>query len=439
MSQKHSERLAVLLDDLVDFLRGYVVMQAAQADAAILWSAHSHALDAFETTPFLAITSPEKQCGKTRTLDVLELVVARSWRTIMPSEAVLYRKIDAVSPTLMLDEADAIFDRSNGSTEPLRALLNASNRRGTSVPRCVGPSQQLVDFTIFCAKALAGIGDFLPETVRDRSILLRLERKRFDEKARRFRLREAREVAEPLAVELASWAQDALGELEVARPRMPDVLDDRAEEAWEPLFAIAELAGGHWPERAWQAALELSASREAEDEALGTWLLRDVRAVYTARGVDRLSSADLGASLNELEESPWGDIRGKELNARSLAQRLRRYSIRPRTIRLGDGSTPKGYLLEQFQDALSRYGGVSERHTDTSRMDTSFAAVSETPDAGSRESPELPSVNKCGDVAAGNTEPPEGDLDPANAVAIDIDDIERLADLARSLQRGGEW
>ena len=348
-------------------------------------------------------------------------------------------EIDAVSPTLMLDEADAIFDRSNGSTEPLRALLNASNRRGTSVPRCVGPSQQLVDFTIFCAKALAGIGDFLPETVRDRSILLRLERKRFDEKARRFRLREAREVAEPLAVELASWAQDALGELEVARPRMPDVLDDRAEEAWEPLFAIAESPeatgrSGHGKPR---SSSPPHARQRMRHSARGSSATSG--AVYTARGVDRLSSADLGASLNELEESPWGDIRGKELNARSLAQRLRRYSIRPRTIRLGDGSTPKGYLLEQFQDALSRYGGVSERHTDTSRMDTSFAAVSETPDAGSRESPELPSVNKCGDVAAGNTEPPEGDLDPANAVAIDIDDIERLADLARSLQRGGEW
>ena len=424
MSRKHSEHLADLLDALVAFLRGYVVMPSAQADGVALWVVHTHVLDAFEQTPFLALTSPEKQCGKSRTLDVLELVVARPWRTIMPSEAVLFRKINAVSPTLMLDEADAIFDRSNGSTEPLRALLNASNRRGTFVPRCVGPSQQLVDFEIFSAKVLAGIGDFLPETVRDRSIVLRLERKRPDEAARKFRIAEARDLALPLAVELASWAPDAVADLEVARPRMPDVLDDRAEEAWEPLFAIAELAGGHWAERAWQAALELSASREAEDEALGPWLLKDVRSLFASRGVDRLSSADLAASLSQLEESPWGDIRGKELTARSLAQRLRRYSVRPKTIRLEDGSTPKGYMLEQFRDAFSRYLRVSERHTDTPPMDTEAAAILEPPHVARGKRREPGSVNACGDVAA---EP---------SVGLDLDEIERLADIARSMQRG---
>jgi hypothetical protein len=305
----------------------------------------------------------------------------------MPSEAVLYRKIDASAPTLLLDETDAIFDKSNGSGEPLRALLNAGNRRGTSVPRCVGPSQQLVDFGVFCAKALAGIGA-LPDTVTDRSIVLRLERKRADEFARRFRRREALEVAEPIAHELASWGQEAIVDLEAARPQIPHALDDRAEEAWEPLLAIADLAGGTWPERARRAALELSASREAEDEALGPWLLRDVRDIFGSRGIDRISSADLAASLSEIETSPWGDIRGKALDARSLARRLRRFSIRPRTVRLEDGSTPKGYPLELFEDAFARYLGTFIRHTATTRMDKGIEVNSQPPhvaDEGSRK------------------------------------------------------
>ena len=327
-------------------------------------------------TPFLDVTSPEKQCGKTRLLDGLELVVARPWRTIMPSEAVLFRKIDAVAPTLLLDECDAIFDRSNGSTEPLRALLNAGNRRGTSVPRCVGPTQQLVDFTIFCPKALSGIGD-LPDTVRDRSIVIRLKRKRADERARRFRYREALEIAEPIQQELASWAQDAVTDLANARPEIPAALDDRAEEAWEPLLAIALLAGGDWPERAWIAALELSGGKAAADEALGVWLLRDIRDVFVEKGVDRLSSASLAASLSEIETSPWGDIRGKALDARALARRLKRFEIAPRTVRFHDETTAKGYLLEQFEDAFSRYLGDLERHTVTTGMDKGFAADSE--------------------------------------------------------------
>jgi len=396
--KKHSEHMEGLLDALVEYLRAYVVMSSAQADAAALWAAHTHALDAFETTPFLAVTSPEKRCGKTRLLDVLELVVARPWRTIMPSEAVLYRKIEAVSPTLLLDETDAVFDKSNGSTEPLRALLNAGNRRGTAVPRCVGPSMQLVDFATFCAKALAGIGD-LPDTVGDRSIVIRLARKRPDEAARRFRRREALEPAEPIAQELASWAQDAIGDLELARPAIPTALDDRAEEVWEPLLAIADLAGGTWPERAWHAALELSGGREAEDEALGPWLLRDIRAIFDQRGVDRLSSADLAASLNEIEESPWGDIRGRELDPRSLARRLKRFSVRPRTVRLDDGTTPKGYPLDVFEDLFARYLGVSERHTDTTRMDTGSAADSEAPHMADEKSRKPAWANDCGGVA----------------------------------------
>jgi hypothetical protein len=316
----------------------------------------------------------------------------------MPSEAVLYRKIEAVSPTLMLDETDAVFDKKNGSTEPLRALLNAGNRRGTSVPRCVGPSMQLVDFSTFCAKTLAGIGD-LPDTVADRSIPIRLARKRPDDAARRFRRREALEVAEPIVLELASWAQDATSELEAARPTIPDALDDRAEEAWEPLLAIAGLAGGTWPERARRAALELSGGRAAEDEALGPWLLRDIRSVFSSRDVDRIASADLAASLNEIEESPWGDIRGKELDARGLARRLKRFSIRPRTVRLDDGTTPKGYLLELFEDAFARYLGAEERHTATTRMDTGFAADSEAPHVAHEKSRKTAWTNDCGGVA----------------------------------------
>jgi len=122
------------------FVRRYVVLTDAQAAAIVLWAAHTHAIDAFEATPFLAINSPEKRCGKTRLLDVLELVVARPWRTVMPSEAVLFRKIAAVSPTLMLDETDAIFNAKNGNTEPLRAVLNAGNRRVHLYPGALGRS-----------------------------------------------------------------------------------------------------------------------------------------------------------------------------------------------------------------------------------------------------------------------------------------------------------
>lgn len=346
--------VAQLLEDCEAFVRRYVVLSDAQAVACTLWAAHTHSVDSFEVTPFLAINSPEKRCGKTRLLDALELLVAKPWRTVMPSEAVLLRKIAASGPTLMLDECDAIFNSKNANTEPLRALLNAGNRRGTSVPRCVGPTQKLVDFAIFCPKALAGIGQ-LPDTITDRSIVVRMARKRPDELAARFRIREAMPAGKALHDRLAAFAEMSHSELENARPLVPDALDDRAEEAWEPLLAIAELAGGTWIERARAAALTLSGARDGDDQARGVQLLADIRDTFDASGDDRMPSALLASKLCEIETSPWGDLYGKALDARGLARRLKPFDVHPRSIRLATGETPKGYLLDQFEDAFSRY------------------------------------------------------------------------------------
>ena len=160
-------------------------------------------------------------------------------------------------------------------------------------------------------------------------------------------------------------------------PTAPGSLDDRAEESWEPLLAIADLAGGDWPDRARRAAIELSGSGKEDDEAIGVWLLRDIRQVFEESGVDKLPSSELAAALCEIETSPWGDIRGKALDARGLARRLKRFKIRPRTIRLDDDTTAKGYPLEVFEDAFHRYLGDFNRHTDTTPMDTGIEADSQ--------------------------------------------------------------
>jgi hypothetical protein len=415
VTPKHSAHLTLLLDAVRDLIRSYVVISNAQADAIALWTVHTHVIDAFDATPFLAVTSPEKRCGKTRLLDVLELIAARPWRTIMPSDAVLYRKIDADAPTLMLDETDAIFNSRNPNTEPLRALLNAGNQRGTVVPRCAGPKQELREFQVFGPKVLAGIGA-LPDTIGDRSIPIRLARKRADEQVERFRRRTARELAEPLHQELASWAQDAVEELAAARPEVPEVLDDRAEEAWEPLLAIADLAGGNWPERARLAALKLSAPTGRDDDALGVKLLSDIRGVFQVQGVDRIPSAALAAALAELEESPWGDIRGKQLDARGLARRLKPFDVRPRTIRLGD-ETPKGYQLEQFADAFARYLSSPATPASTDHSRHTATTLTSTGIANNRDLSEPEAVgrakdawgNACGGVAASPSRNGDGD------------------------------
>lgn len=353
--------LDLLLEELVMFVRRYVVMSERQLVAVALWAAHTHALDAFETTPYMSITSATKRCGKSRLFDVAELVVARPWRVVTPSEAVLFRKIESACPTLLLDEADAIFAEKNGATEPLRGLLNAGNRRGTTVPRCVGPTFTLTDFSVFCPKAVAGIGR-LPDTIADRSIPIRLTRKAPGEQADRFRRREADAIAEPLREALTEWAAAADTMLADARPLVPAELDDRAEEAWEPLLAIAELAGGDWPARARAAAVELSTGEGREEDEAGLRLLADIRSVFSA---EKISTVSLIEKLCEDDEAGWGDWFGAPIKPRALGRLLGQFGIKSRNVRVDEGVV-KGYHRSDFEDAWKRYPEVSDPVSATS-------------------------------------------------------------------------
>ena len=337
---------------MVGFVGRFVVMTDPQAVAVALWIFHTHTLDAFEQTPYLAVTSAEKRSGKTRLLDLLDLLDARPWRTLFPTEAVVFRKIEADRPTLLLDEVDAIFGPKAREHEGLRALLNAGNRKGTKVPRCVGPTQELRSFAVFCAKALAAIGD-LPDTVADRSIQIRLKRRAPGERVERFFPREADEEALPLNEWARSCGEQAVEALAVARPSLPAELNDRAADSWEPLLAIADLAGGEWVKRARAAALELSAGEEDERESLGIRRLADLRTVF-GTVMDKLSSTALCERLAALEESPLGRLAGKPLEPRGLGRLLRPYGIKSVQLWI-EGKNVHGYARARFEDAWNRY------------------------------------------------------------------------------------
>jgi len=205
-AQMSSVDLAGVIDSICEFLQRYVVFASpAQPIVIALWIAHTWILDSWDCTPYLHISSPEKRSGKTRLLDLLELLVKAVWRAISPSESVLYRKIENDQPTLLLDEVDTIFSGNKDERkEPLRALLNAGFERKAKVPRCVGQGSnyRVQEFAVFCAKAFAGIGK-LPDTVSDRSIPILLNRRSSEEKIERFRQRDAERTARVIRERLA--------------------------------------------------------------------------------------------------------------------------------------------------------------------------------------------------------------------------------------------
>ena len=333
---------AELLNSVHAFLRRFIALPTPTCiDTVTLWAAHAHMIEHFHTTPRLAALSAEPESGKSRVLEILDLLVPCAMLVISPSAPSIFRRLSNEQITLLLDEVDTVFsnDGKNDQNEDLRALLNSGYRRGASISRCVGPDHTVVNFKVFGAVALAGIGN-LPDPILTRAIVIGMRRRSASEHVEPYRLRLHEAEGHQLRDYLAQWAEAVGPAVGAAWPTLPEGVVDRRAEAWEPLIAVADAAGGDWPERARVAAVADVAAYRERAPSLGIRLLNDLRRAFL--NSDSLLTEKILKSLNELDESPWGNIKGRPLDARGLATRLKPYGVSPKNIRNGDG-IHKGY------------------------------------------------------------------------------------------------
>jgi len=315
----------VILDEVDAYLGRFVAFPSDGARHAVtLWAAHTHLYDCFDSTPRLVLSSPEKQSGKTRCLEVLDLIVANAMPAGSISPAALVRSLaEKPTPTVLLDEYDAVFGGppSEGS-EDLRGIINNGHRPGMDYIRCVPPKWDRQAFPVFAPVALAGIGH-LPDTVVDRSVLVTMRRRAPGERVEPFRRRRHEPPGTELGDRLAEWADEHRFDLNGYEPDNP--LEDRPADVWEPLLAIGDHAGEVWAVRARSAAVSLT-SRQDIPESLGIELLRDIRTVWPI-GEPTVAAAELVELLRAVEEMRWAEHRGNGLTARSLLQFLRQFGI----------------------------------------------------------------------------------------------------------------
>ncbi|MFD9033088.1 DUF3631 domain-containing protein [Streptomyces sp. NPDC059567] len=346
----------VVLDELRAAIGRYVVLPSEEALTAVtLWVAASHIQPALQHAPRLAVVGPTKGCGKSRVLDVLHETVHQPMMTVNTSPAVVFRVIGKNPPTLLVDEADTIFGPKAGDKEDLRGLLNAGHQRNRPAWRISGPEHKPTAFPTFAMAALAGIGD-LPDTIMDRAVVLRMQKRKPGEKIAAFRSRYSVPELNALRDRLTAWLTPLRTTAEGLVPPMP--VEDRAADTWEPLVIVADLAGGHWPSRARAACLAMTRNEVVQDEqtTLKTRLLRDVRRVFEREGHrEALRSQDLLAALLQDAEAPWSEYGTKGLNAYHLANLLRDFGISPANHRFENGRQAKAYARNQFVDAWARY------------------------------------------------------------------------------------
>ncbi|MET7547667.1 DUF3631 domain-containing protein [Streptomyces sp. NPDC005500] len=355
---------AALLAEVEQFHRRFNVFPREAAYVAVaLWDAHAHLLDAFDSTPRLAFLSPEPGSGKSRALEVVETLVPRPMLAVNARAAALFRSVSdpAGRPTILFDEIDTVFGPKAGDNEELRGFLNAGHRRSGVTYRCIGDggNQTVVEFPSYTAVSVAGLG-YLPDTITTRSVIIRMRRRARNEKAEPFRARLHEAEGHKLRDRLAQWADQVRDDIAGRWPEMPEGVTDRPADVWEPLLSVADAAGGDWPERARTACMELVNAARADDKgSLGIRLLTDLRD-HVMAGIDRMPTVAILDRLCALDEAPWADMSGRQLDSRSLAKMLGEYMttdntpVKARNIKSA-GTVLKGYYAADLHDAWQRY------------------------------------------------------------------------------------
>ena len=394
---------AELLAEISAAITKHIALQDREAHAIALWAVFTHAHDCFDISPILAATSPTPECGKTTLLRLLHALTPRALSASNISSAAMFRVMDKWGPTLLVDEADT-FVKDN---DELRGILNCGHdRSGSFVIRNVGDSFEPTQFCTWGPKAIAMIGK-LPPTWQSRSIHIQLKRMFPGDHVEPLRQGRTKHL-DILKRKARRWTLDHADELPTADPELPESLYGRAADNWRPLVAIADLAGGDWPERARRVAEQMGGRHE---DLAHIQVLHDVNAMFEEHGVDRLASTEITHALAQMEDRPWPEWKNsKPITPRQLARLLDNFDIVPINIRLGAGSTPKGYHRKAFNECVKRYP-PSQSATPPQALETNdfsdFQSAIEESGVADMSDRKPQKSNGCGGVA--DTEPQKAD------------------------------
>ncbi|MGV6818720.1 MAG: DUF3631 domain-containing protein [Thiotrichales bacterium] len=341
-----------LVAEMRETFNRYCVLPAGGDVALSLWSLAGYSINQFRIFPKACLSSPEKRCGKTTTLEVIGAVSHRAMTASNLSPSMLFRAIDAWQPSLLIDEADTFIH----SSDELRGVINSGHTRsGAYVLRTEGDSssREPVKFSTWAPMCIAMIKT-PPDTIRDRSIMVILRRKMPGESVAKLPFDLAEDCRE-LRQKCKRWSDDHAAVLRASDPAVPQLTNERAMDNWLPLLAVADAIGGEWPELARNAMLMIENAEDSDDDGIGPMILADIRTIFDERGSERIFSDDLVEALVDMEERPWCEWKhGKPMTKTSLARMLKPFGISSRDIRYGK-TVKRGYRLPDFEDAFSRY------------------------------------------------------------------------------------
>ena len=340
-----------VLNEVLAQLQAHVIAPVETLHTASLWVCMTWLSDVATVLPVALITAPEKNCGKSTLLNAMAKMSKSALITSNMTSAVLFRLIDKHAPSLFIDEVDT-FLRDNLE---LGGILNSGHTKDLAyVMRCEGDNFEPVRFSTWCPKALSGISaSNISGTLSSRSIILNMRRKQAGESAQNIR-HTAPEIFTDIKRKLARWADDNAGAFSQLHPVI-DGLNNREQDNYEPLLAIAMLAGGEWVQHL-ERACNVSRQNNEESKSIGVELLEACKQIFEINHVDKIRSTALLEHLLKDDEAIFATYnRGAPIKLRQVTKRLGDYGIKSKPLRFGYDGVSKGYELLQFEDAFKTY------------------------------------------------------------------------------------
>lgn len=341
---------ATLLDDIYNVIIQHIACSHETAIATTLWIVFTWFIDDAYISPIAIITAPEKRCGKSTLLSLIHKLTNNPLIASNITSSVVFRVIEKFKPTLLIDEADS-FIKDN---EELRGIINSGHTRDNAyVFRSVGNNHEPKRFSTWGAKAISGIG-YLPDTLMDRGIILELRRKLPSEKVERLRHADLQKFND-LKSKIKKFSEDNKDLFIKSRPSLPAQLNDRMQDNWEHLIAIADLTRSKWGQLARSTAIKIS-FKHKDDQSISIELLKDIKLIFSQEKLQKISSERLIYSLCKDHTKPWSTYnKGNKITPRQLSSLLKKYGIESKNIKLKNNKVPKGYELKQFKDTFNRY------------------------------------------------------------------------------------
>lgn len=343
-----------LMFDLLVEIKKYVVISDHAAIVVALWVINTWCYKLFPRCPLLLINAPERECGKTQLLKLVEKLVCRPMETANITLAALFRIINKYCPTLLIDEADTFME---GKSE-LAGVVNKGYERGGVVLRVESDGKEMIEcaYLVYGPKAMAGImlERHLPDATMSRGIQIPLKRKTKNDVVQRLRSAD-KKVFLNICSRIKKFVDDHKEELVKGWSDLPEELSDRQQDNWESLLAIANCLGGEWYKKACESAIS-NCVETAPPKSSSNQLLEDIREVLSDYNGAYIPSVELLEKLSVHPDMDWGSYnRGQPLKSRQLSRFLSSYGIKSKTVRMKENYTPKGYEVREFEDAFLRY------------------------------------------------------------------------------------